>query len=87
MKLTYFNIRGLCEEEYVHMSGTEVNASEVDAMAEVEFNKFCDNIGKLISFNFNNKKRKGIFEGINEDGRARLLIDEKIKLFDSIVLD
>ena len=51
------------------------------------WSSYCDNIGKLISFNFNNKKRKGIFKGINEDGRARLLIDEKIKLFDSIVLD
>ena len=48
---------------------------------------YCNHLNKSVSFNQDGIIQNGIFNGLNDDGRAIIQIDAKEILFNSIALD
>tara|TARA_B100000575_G_C23024814_1_gene590179 strand:- start:99 stop:857 length:759 start_codon:yes stop_codon:yes gene_type:complete len=47
---------------------------------------YCNHLNKRVEFKYNNRKHAGIFQGINKDGLAKILIDTKIAELPSIII-
>jgi len=48
---------------------------------------YCNHLNEIISFSQNGQNQSGIFKGLSDDGRARIQIDKKEILFNSITLE
>ena len=48
---------------------------------------YCNHLNEKVEFEYRNKKHTGIFQGINKDGLAKVLIDTKIIEFPSIIIN
>ena len=48
---------------------------------------YCNHLNEKVEFKYRNKKHTGIFQGINKDGSAKVLIDTKILEFPSIIIN
>ena len=48
---------------------------------------YCNHLNEKVEFKYRNKKHTGIFQGINKDGLAQVLIDTKIAEFPSIIIN
>ena len=48
---------------------------------------YCNHLNKEVEFKYNGKKHTGIFQGINKDGLALVLIDKRIAELPSIIIN